>query len=225
VINDGWPLLTTGRKLMLILALIGLGYMLLPSRQNQATISGWMAKPLVVASAANVQPLQPRAQAGVITGIAAPLTGRGPGDTDIPFGDPLGNPHMVLTQGYDVGSHAPAAIWGGVDLAIDGNGDGTADPDGTWNTPVYATHAGIARVKPDTWPAGNYLAIEGSHYKTAFAHLSSYAVKDGQQVEPGQLIGYVGSTGQASGPHLHYEVWKDGVNVNPLDYGTLDGTN
>lgn len=46
-------------------------------------------------------------------------------------------------------------------------------------------------------------------------------LKDGQVVEPGTLIGYVGATGQVSGPHLDYQVWKDGVNVNPADYGAL----
>jgi murein DD-endopeptidase MepM/ murein hydrolase activator NlpD len=220
VINDGWPSLTTGRTVMLILALIGLGYLLVPARQNQATISGWTARPLAIASSGGAQP---RALTVGITGEAVP-TGRGPGGLDVPFGNPLGASSMVLTQGYDVGSHAPASIWGGVDLAIDGDGDGAADPEGTWDAPIYATHAGIARVKPGTWPAGNYLAIEGVQYKTAYAHLNSYAVEDGQPVERGQIIGYVGSTGQSSGPHLHYEVWKDGVNVNPLDYGALDGT-
>jgi len=47
-------------------------------------------------------------------------------------------------------------------------------------------------------------------------------VQDGQEVKRGELIGYVGSTGQSSGPHLDYQVWEDGVNVNPLDYGVLE---
>jgi murein DD-endopeptidase MepM/ murein hydrolase activator NlpD len=218
VINSEWPYLTTGRKIMLILALLGLGYLLWPARQNQAMISAWSGGQLApVAGVVQSQLVQPPP----ITGAAVPLTGRGAGDATLPFGDPLGQSRTVLTQGYDVGSHAPAAVWGGLDLAIDGDGDGQADPQGTMGAPVYATHAGIAHVKPDTWPAGNYLSIEGEHYKTAFAHLSAYEVQDGQRVERGQLIGRVGSTGQASGPHLHYEVWKDGVNVNPLDYSAL----
>jgi murein DD-endopeptidase MepM/ murein hydrolase activator NlpD len=221
VINNGWPELTTGRRVALALALFGLIYLLWPTRQNAATLSGWTGRPIAVPAGgvAKVQPVQPLP----IQGQAVPLTGRGPGDADLPFGDPLGDAKRILTQGYDVGSHAPAAIWGGVDLAIDGDNDGQADPQGTMGAPVYATHAGVARVKPDTWPAGNYLAIEGEHYKTAFAHLSVYEVQDGEHVERGQLIGRVGATGQASGPHLHYEVWKDGVNVNPLDYEVMEG--
>ena len=143
-------------------------------------------------------------------------------DPKTPKGSPLGAAAVALTQGYGVGSHAPAEVWGGVDLAVDGDGDGAADPTGTMGAPIYATHSGTASVRPDTWPAGNYLAIINEHYKTAFAHLSRYAVADGEHVERGQLIGYVGSTGMSSGPHLHYEVWKDGKNTNPLDFGALE---
>jgi murein DD-endopeptidase MepM/ murein hydrolase activator NlpD len=202
---------------MLILALVGLGYLLLQTRHSPAQISAWNAGPFAAAPVGiiNVQP-------PAIVAEAAPQTGRGQPGADIPIGSPLGGAAIVMTQGYGVGSHAPASIWGGVDLGIDGNGDGEADPQGTFGMPIYATHAGIARVKPDTWPGGNYLAIEGAGYKTAFAHLSEYAVQDGQAVERGQIVGYIGSTGQSSGPHLHYEVWQDGVNVNPLDYGALD---
>jgi murein DD-endopeptidase MepM/ murein hydrolase activator NlpD len=217
VIGDEWPYLTRGRQILLILALVGLGYLLLQTRQGPARLSAWSAGPFAAAPGqlANAAPQ-------AIVAQAAPQSGRGaPGNT-VPSGNPLGVPSMVMTQGYDVGSHAPASIWGGIDLALDGNGDGQADPDGTFGQPVYATHAGIAHLKPDTWPAGNYLSVEGEHYKTAYAHLNEYAVQEGQAVERGQIIGYIGSTGQASGPHLHYEVWQDGVNVNPLDYGVME---
>ncbi|MGQ9549024.1 MAG: M23 family metallopeptidase [Roseiflexus sp.] len=141
--------------------------------------------------------------------------------TERPSGNPLRDRRTVITQGYGVGTHAPASVWGGIDLAIDSDGDGNADPQGTWRVPVYATHDGFARVKPDTWPGGNYLAIENDRYMTAYAHLDSYAVVDGQPVARGQVIGYVGSTGMSSGPHLHYEVWESGVNRNPLDFDAL----
>lgn len=213
---DGWPNLTPGRSLLLALALGALVYLLWQTRTPPVQISGWSGPQLGAA----LQQVSSDVQAP-----AAPFTGRGlPGaDDGPPRGNPLRLDSTVLTQGYGVGSHAPAEVWGGVDMAIDGDGDGHADPQGTLGMPIYATHAGVARVKPDTWPAGNYLAVEGAGYKTAYAHLQRYAVEDGQQVARGQIIGYVGSTGQSSGPHLHYEVWKDGVNVNPLDYGALDG--
>ena len=221
MINDGWPTLTIGRKILLILALVGLAYLLWPSRQNQATISGWSAKPIAIA-AAGMEPLQSQAGAG-IKADARPMGQGLPSDSDTPFGNPLGKSNTVMTQGYGVGSHAPAEIWGAIDLAIDGNGDGSADPQGTLGTPIYATHDGTARVAANTWPAGNHIWIEGSHYKTGYSHLQDFAVQDGQQVKRGDLIGHVGSTGQSSGPHLDYQVWKDGVNVNPQDYEALSG--
>lgn len=211
--------LSTTQKVLLILALIGLGYLFLQSQPQGVRVSTWRGGSQTAQNDSGAQAAAP------ITGAAAPQTGRGPGgDPNAPYGNPLQTPRTVMTQGYGVGSHAPAEIWGGLDMAIDGNGDGQADPQGTEGAPIYATHSGVARVKPDTWPAGNYLAIDGTGYKTAYAHLSGYAVEDGQPVQQGQVIGYVGGTGQASGPHLHYEVWKNNVNVNPLDYGALDGT-
>ena len=60
--------------------------------------------------------------------------------------------------------------------------------------------------------------------KTGYSHLKDFAVQEGQAVKRGDVIGYVGSTGDSSGPHLDYQVWQDGVNVNPLDFGALGGT-
>lgn len=142
---------------------------------------------------------------------------------DTPRGNPLGAPNTVMTQGYDVGSHAPANVWGAVDLAIDGDGDGHADPGGTDGAPIYATMRGVVHLARDTYPAGNHIWLVGDHYKTGYSHLRDFAVQDGQTVERGQLIGYIGATGEASGPHLDYAIWKDGINVNPLDYGAMEG--
>lgn len=66
---------------------------------------------------------------------------------------------------------------------------------------------------------GNYIKIRhNGTYSTAYAHLSRFKsdVRVGTQVKQGQIIGYVGSTGLSTGPHLHYEIIKDGVQVNPL---------
>jgi murein DD-endopeptidase MepM/ murein hydrolase activator NlpD len=100
----------------------------------------------------------------------------------------------------------------------DFNGDGYADPSDTLGAPIVALHSGIARVVPNNWLAGNYVRIsdEINGWATAYAHLSKLNIVSGQQVEPGMIIGWVGTTGYSSGPHLHYEVYQHDVNINPL---------
>jgi murein DD-endopeptidase MepM/ murein hydrolase activator NlpD len=235
MIGDGWSSLSRGRRALLLLALAAIGYLLFQTRTPPARLSGWSGNPFVASAAGGAAGaeaaalLQPRIAAPTavapqpVVGVAQ--AGRGSsGDDDTPTGNPLHARNTVMTQGYGVGSHAPAEIWGAVDLALDGNGDGQADPDGSWNAPVYATHRGVIHLARDTWPAGNHIWVEGANYKTGYSHLQDFApgLQDGQVVERGQLIAFLGSTGEASGPHLDYQVWKDGVNVNPLDYGALD---
>jgi murein DD-endopeptidase MepM/ murein hydrolase activator NlpD len=219
--DDQWPYLTRGRKILLLLALVGLGYLLMQTRQSPVTLSTWSGNgnPFAASVAGGL----PAAQSQGIVLESAPQTGRGQpiANDDTPSSNPLGLPNTVMTQGYGVGSHAPANIWGAVDLAIDGNGDGQADPQGTEGAPVYATHAGVVQLARDTYPAGNHIWLIGDHFKTGYSHLKDFAVQDGQTVKRGDVIGYVGSTGESSGPHLDYQVWEDGVNVNPLDFGAL----
>ena len=159
--------------------------------------------------------------AAALVGVAQ-LQGRDYDSALVPNGNPLRAANTVITQGYGVGTHAPAHVWGAIDLALDGDGDGKADPEGTWNRPVYATHAGRVTLTRDSWPAGNHIWVTNEQYRTGYAHLADFAVSDGQWVNPGDLIGYIGSTGMSSGPHLDYQVWvwRDGrwVNQNPLDY-------
>ncbi|HWQ13480.1 MAG TPA: M23 family metallopeptidase [Roseiflexaceae bacterium] len=212
-----WHELGGVRATLLILAVLGVGYLLLQSRPAETRLSNWRG-----VAGASAAPLG----AGGISGEALPHGGLNPdavGDQDMPTGNPLRTPRTVMTQGYGVGSHAPAEIWGGVDLAIDGDGDGQADPQGTQDAPVYATHGGRVETHADTWPGGNCVLLHASGYRTTYCHLSRFAVADGAQVRRGDLIAYVGSTGNSSGPHLHYEVWVGGVNHSPLDFGVLDG--
>ena len=91
-----------------------------------------------------------------------------------------------------------------------------AQPTGT---PVYATADGIvSRAEPFS-SYGNYIQIEhGGEMQTRYAHLSGYAVASGEQVRKGQLIGFVGSTGRSTGPHLPYEVRVAGEAVDPTPY-------
>ncbi len=173
------------------------------------------------------QQAPPETKTGPLTGLFAKRepasTGLAslPQDPALPWGNPTDSTAAVMTQGYGVGTHAPAATWGAIDIAIDGNGDGQADPGASDGAPVYATMRGVVRVTPNSVPAGNHVWVLGERYKTGYAHLKAFAVETGQTVKRGTLIGYIGSTGHSSGPHLDYQVWKDGVNQNPLDYGAL----
>lgn len=86
-------------------------------------------------------------------------------------------------------------------------------------TPVKATGAGKIVLRGKKGGYGKTVVIQhGSRYSTLYAHLNNYArgLKTGSRVQQGQIIGYVGSTGLATGPHLHYEFLVNGVHRNPL---------
>ena len=116
----------------------------------------------------------------------------------------------ALTSGFGMRQHP--VLGGrrqhtGIDLAA---------PTGT---PVYATADGVIG-RADWYSSyGLYIAINhGASMETRYAHLSRLAVAAGDTVKKGDLIGYVGSTGRSTGPHLHYEVRVDGLAVNPIPY-------
>ena len=84
-------------------------------------------------------------------------------------------------------------------------------------TPVYATADGTVLLAQREGAYGNLITIDhGYGLETRYGHLSKYEVKSGSQVKRGQVIGRVGSTGRATGPHLHYEVRVNGRLLNPL---------
>jgi murein DD-endopeptidase MepM/ murein hydrolase activator NlpD len=91
-------------------------------------------------------------------------------------------------------------------------------------TPIYATGDGIIEysiLSTDKLSRGygNLIIIDhGYGYKTLYAHLNKFNIKKGDKIERGKIIGYVGSSGLSTGPHLHYEVIKDGKKVNPINY-------
>tara|TARA_B100001146_G_scaffold225125_1_gene246771 strand:+ start:61640 stop:62617 length:978 start_codon:yes stop_codon:yes gene_type:complete len=92
-------------------------------------------------------------------------------------------------------------------------------------TPVYASGDGVVSRADNTASGyGNHIRIEhGFGYESLYAHLYKYNVRQGQKVKRGDLIGFVGSTGRSEAPHLHYEVFKDGERINPINfyYGNL----
>lgn len=113
------------------------------------------------------------------------------------------NNHFL--SGYD---YAPGANHRGID--IDGNtGDAT-----------YAADNGVVVYSGwNNWGYGNVVVINhGNGWQTLYAHLSAYNVGCGQSVYQGNVIGAIGSTGNSSGSHLHYEMMYNGTKVNPWDY-------
>ena len=87
-------------------------------------------------------------------------------------------------------------------------------------TDIYAT--GNGRVEKIKWSRrgyGNHVIIDhGYGYKTLYAHMVKINVRKGQKIKRGQVIGFVGNTGTSVGPHIHYEVIKDGKRVNPINF-------
>jgi murein DD-endopeptidase MepM/ murein hydrolase activator NlpD len=87
-------------------------------------------------------------------------------------------------------------------------------------TPIYAAGDGVVEFSGWAGGYGRFIKIKHNpHMETAYGHMSRIALTSaiGQHVHQGQIIGYVGMTGDATGPHLHYEVLKDGSQVNPIN--------
>ena len=87
-------------------------------------------------------------------------------------------------------------------------------------TPIYATGDGVVEVADaNAQGYGNHVVINhGFGYQTLYGHMSRMATTPGKKVKRGDLIGYVGSTGLSTGPHVHYEVIKNGEKVNPINF-------
>ena len=87
-------------------------------------------------------------------------------------------------------------------------------------TPIYATRAGkVTKTAYQAGGAGNYVSINHlDGFSSIYMHMTHYVVTQGQTVSQGQLIGYVGSTGISTGPHLHFGISYAGTYVNPLAY-------
>ena len=87
-------------------------------------------------------------------------------------------------------------------------------------TPIYATADGtIDKVDISFSGYGKVIEIDhGFGYRSRYAHMHGFAVRQGQKVKRGDLIGYVGNTGLSTAPHLHYEVFVNGIHANPVHY-------
>jgi len=137
----------------------------------------------------------------------------------------------VVDKQIDVWAQRPATmpVWGRITsvfgyrihpftgLNVFHEGIDISNPIGT---PIHATADGVTAFVGYKDYFGNVIMIShpASGFKTIFAHLLRAAVSEGQAVKRGDLIGYIGSTGRSTGPHLHYEVHKLGAMVNPVDF-------
>lgn len=118
--------------------------------------------------------------------------------------------HGILTSRY--GSYRSRGTpHTGVDLA------------GPTGSEIYAADGGVVTNACYKGSYGNLVVIKHDNgYETYYAHLNGFNVSNGQRVSKGQLIGFLGNTGNSSGPHLHFEVRLNGKNVNPSQFISID---
>ncbi|WP_010097967.1 M23 family metallopeptidase [Ornithinibacillus scapharcae] len=124
------------------------------------------------------------------------------------------NPN-TLTSDFGVRNdplHQSSSFHSGVDIR------------GYYGTPVYATADGTVTLAKYYGSYGNAIKIKHSGtYETMYGHLMQIDVETGDQVKRGDIIGTIGSTGRSTGPHLHYEVIKNGEPVDPKPYFNIHG--
>lgn len=136
------------------------------------------------------QQQQPQAPSTGGSGFAWPLPG-----------------YYGISSSYGYRSFLGGQFHGGIDLPA---------PTGT---PIVAASAGVVVMAQIYGTYGNFIAIShGNGIQTYYGHMSGYAVTAGQSVARGQVIGYVGSTGRSTGPHLHFEVLVNGGTRNPMSF-------
>lgn len=150
---------------------------------------------------------------------ASTSTGSGSGvvDSSTNFSFPLKASGVYISSAY--GGRYIFGKWeghGGTDFCISG---------GSYGASIYASRGGTVIYTDPTGKQttyGKYIIIDhGDGYTTIYAHCSQILVSQGQTVSRGQLIGKVGDTGRVTGPHLHFEVRKDNVRQNPMNYVTI----
>lgn len=144
----------------------------------------------------------PETEAGGSEGGDPPL---GEGEWMVPV------PWYVLSSPFGMRLHPIDNVWRmhyGVDLSCN-EGE-----------PIYASRSGVVIVTDyEEGGAGNYVYINhGDGYTSIYMHMTYYIVSPGDYVTQGDVIGYVGSTGASTGPHLHFGITYNGTYVNPMDY-------
>lgn len=144
--------------------------------------------------------------------VTAPATTTGRSSTTMPGSMPASMPVAAygITSGFGMRQHPILGVWrshAGLDLAA------------SYGSPIVATSDGM--VSTAGWQGGYGLLVtldHGGGLQTRYGHMSRLNVEPGQQVHKGSVIGYVGSSGLATGPHLHYEIRLNGLAINPATH-------
>lgn len=182
-----------------------------PAIANSSTAAD-IAAPLREAQAAKAGTRGDDEFRRLFTGWTGPATSASPiartRGVSIPSRNPLEG--ATLTSGFGMRTHP---VLGGR------RGHKGIDLSAPTGTPIYASADGVV-TRADWFSSyGLYISLDhGAALETRYGHLSRLNVAEGQEVKKGDLIGYVGSTGRSTGPHLHYEVRIAGVAVNPVPY-------
>lgn len=182
-----------------------------PALANSSTAAD-IAAPLREAQAAKAGTRGDEEFRRLFTGWTGPVTSVSPvGRTrgvSIPSRNPLEG--ASLTSGFGMRTHP---VLGGR------RGHKGIDLSSPTGTPIYATADGTVSRADWFSSYGLFISLDhGAKLETRYGHLSRLNVAEGQDVKKGDLIGYVGSTGRSTGPHLHYEVRIAGMAVNPVPY-------
>ena len=135
---------------------------------------------------------------------------------NIPSGSPVGDVRVSSQYGYRIHPKTGRKTHHrGIDYAVN------------IGAPIYATADGVVEVvRPSNQGSGNFIRLRHSYgFESSYSHLQKFAVKSGEFVEKGQLIGYSGNSGLSTGPHLHYEVRFVGRALDPLAFHEWNAEN
>ena len=128
--------------------------------------------------------------------------------------------YMATPKGYPVGGNISSPYGKRIDpISGEPTFHSGVDISTTPGTPIRATADGVVSHSGWTSSSGYVVLIEhGCGFSTAYAHNRSNAVKVGQRVKRGEIVGYVGSSGKSTGPHVHYGVWEKRKSINPSKF-------
>lgn len=180
---------------------------------DQAKYQEWLATSVVTTKATQV-PTQATKPSGGNSGGGS--SGGSEGGSGGGGGQTSSSGWLTPVSGYRITSvfgmrwhpvHGGYRMHNGVDMAC------------SQGTPIYATRSGKVTTATYEKNAGYYVSINhGDGFSSVYMHMTHYVVKSGTYVSQGQLIGYVGSTGASTGPHLHFGISYNGSYVNPMKY-------